>query len=263
MTNTANDKQGLLLVGHGTRDPLGRAEFLQTVALVRERCGGVPVECGFLELAEPTIGAGVEAFVRRGVSQIIAAPVLLFAAGHAKEDIPRELASAANRFPGVGVCQARPLECHPAILELSAERFRAALATTADESQNCRATDSTLWILVGRGSSDPEAIAKVHEFAVARRQLTPVSQVAVAFVAAAQPRLPQTLVEAATSLAERIVVQPHLLFHGEVLHEIRNQVSAIAERFPAKQWLVTDHLGVSQKVVEAILDLAKKCGLGN
>src|SRR5437870_4104997 len=98
MSEIAN-QQGLLLIGHGTRDPIGQAEFLQTVELVRARCGELPVEYGYLELAEPPIAAGVAALVRAEVTEIIAAPVLLFAAGHAKDDIPRELANAVEQFP--------------------------------------------------------------------------------------------------------------------------------------------------------------------
>ena len=59
--------QGLLVVGHGTRDPQGIDEFIQTVRWIAERCHPEPVEPCFLELAAPTIHEGVDALVRRGV----------------------------------------------------------------------------------------------------------------------------------------------------------------------------------------------------
>src|SRR5436190_70542 len=89
---------GLLLVGHGTRDSAGLAEFRELHRLLVERAGELPVESCFLELAEPNISAGIEALLARGVRQIVVAPLLLFAAGHAKRDIPEGVADALQRL---------------------------------------------------------------------------------------------------------------------------------------------------------------------
>ena len=99
MTGSESDR-GLLLVGHGTVDPCGSTEFMETAADVARVCGGVPVEPCFLELAEPDIQTGVARLAQRGVKHLTVAPLLLFAAGHAKHDIPRGVAAAVARYPG-------------------------------------------------------------------------------------------------------------------------------------------------------------------
>ena len=59
-------KTGLLLIGHGTRDAVGVAEFLDVARQVAALRPDVVTEACFLEIAEPTIAAGVAALVRRG-----------------------------------------------------------------------------------------------------------------------------------------------------------------------------------------------------
>jgi sirohydrochlorin ferrochelatase len=51
---------------------------------------------------------------------------------------------------------------------------------------------------------------------------------------------------------KRIIVQPHLLFRGFVLEEIRSAVSRRQTAMPGAEWIVSAHLGPEQEVVEAI-----------
>ena len=87
------------VAGHGTRDRQGVNQFLELVKLVQEATPRIAVEAGFLELATPTIGEGLRAIARRGARKARVMPLLLFAAGHVKEDIPAVLTSAARDLP--------------------------------------------------------------------------------------------------------------------------------------------------------------------
>src|SRR5262245_26328342 len=119
-------RAGLLLVGHGTRNRAGLAEFFAIARQLADIGSEFDVEQCFLELAEPDIATGVRRLLERGISRLIVAPVLLFAAGHAKRDIPLAVSEAIERFGAraIGISHARPLECHEKILELSATRYR-------------------------------------------------------------------------------------------------------------------------------------------
>ena len=183
----------------------------------------------FLELAEPSIEAAVERLAQRGLTRIRAMPLVLFAAGHAKRDIPAAVARAAARSPGVEIDLCPPLSCHPEIVELSAEHYRQALAREDLAGQAPVAAAETLLILVGRGGSDDEALADMHRLAdqrgaAARAAGEPLGRVDVAFAAVAQPTLAEVLQHAGRSEFRRIVVEPHLLFAGNVLDEIRRLV---------------------------------------
>ncbi|HID76119.1 MAG TPA: hypothetical protein EYP56_09000, partial [Planctomycetaceae bacterium] len=114
---------GVLVIGHGTREPSGETEFRRVVEYLRSMLA-FPVEWSFLEFRRPTIEEGVRRLVRRGVGRVVAAPLLLFAAAHIRRDIPGALARAAGDGGHVEICQVGPLDCHPKIVELSARRFR-------------------------------------------------------------------------------------------------------------------------------------------
>src|SRR5688500_8451642 len=103
---------GYLLVGHGTRDAIGQAEFLQLAKLVAERAS-VPVEPCFLELAQPTIEEGLQRLAQRGVQRVLIIPLLLFTAGHAKQDVPEAVAAFAAPLGIEVLGQTAALENHP------------------------------------------------------------------------------------------------------------------------------------------------------
>lgn len=239
-------KLGMLLVGHGTRDERGVAEFLETSTLVAGLVPDVAVEPGFLELAEPSIDVGLERLVERDVREVIVVPLLLFAAGHAKQDIPNVVATAAARFPHLKLRQAGPLGCHEKILTASAERFRSALPPGAFDL----ATDVAL-IMVSRGTSDSSAIAEVNRFVQLRRQLTPVASATTAFMAVAEPAVATVLEAIGRSSSLCAVVQPHLLFHGKLTSDLQAIVQRRRAECPEKEWFLADHLGPCKLVAEA------------
>ena len=238
---------GVLLVGHGTRDPSGLAEFADLAGRMQRALGEAPLESCFLELAEPDIQTGLARLVERSTGAVTIVPVLLFSAGHAKHDIPRELCRLAGSYAGVDLRMSRALECDPAILELSALRYREALSAVGpDES------DDTFLLLVGRGSRDTEATAEMLRFTALRRELTPVARAEACFVAMAEPNLNEGLSNALDSRCRRIVVQPHLLFDGLLRSEIAQTVSAARARHPDREWVLAAHLGTHDLVIEAL-----------
>jgi sirohydrochlorin cobaltochelatase len=108
----------LLLAAHGTRDPAGVAGFQALAARVADlaRRDGIEVAGGFIELSEPPLRDAVAALA--GTSpRIVAVPLMLVAAGHAKGDIPAALAREQARHPGVSFTYARTLGPHPALIE--------------------------------------------------------------------------------------------------------------------------------------------------
>lgn len=253
------EKTGVLLVGHGTRDALGRAEFHQAAEMLRRRLPGAVVEACCLELASPDVHAGVAALGDAGVRRMVAAPLLLFAAGHAKEDIPAAIAEAARWHEGLTWRMADPLGDHPALIHLSARRFREALGgATAPAGMD----DEVTLLFVGRGASDAQAIEQVRRFAAARRELTPVAAQRVCFLAAAEPSLDEAIRWATAQSPKCIVVQPHLLFHGRLIQDIAAKIERAKRqtepggplKSPPKSWRIARHLGPAPAVIDALMD---------
>src|SRR5215210_3729144 len=99
----------LLIVGHGTRDPRGVSEFHELLTLVRERNPLLPVEGGFIELSRPPISECVDRLAEAGALQVAAVPLMLLAAGHAKDDIPATLVRENMSHPEMNFQYGRAL----------------------------------------------------------------------------------------------------------------------------------------------------------
>jgi sirohydrochlorin cobaltochelatase len=259
---------GVLVVGHGSRDPAGVAEFLKVAELVAQRLSALPVEPCFLELASPTIDAGVERLIRRGVRHIVVLPALLFAAAHANQDVPEAVEKAISehgkrlRNSGSGQAdvlvtweQAGHIGCHPAVLRASA---------LCDFEVTSAANRQIDWrrLLVGRGSSDLSATREMLDFARLRRENWGI-HAEVCFLAAAEPALPVALAQIARERPAHVLVQPHLLFCGALTAEINRQVDRVAQCSPETEWRVCEHLGPDDLVIDALCDRLAETSLGN
>ena len=196
---------GLLIVGHGTRDAAGVREFHRLVELVANRVDG-DVAGGFLELSPPPLKDAVAGLVGAGHRVLAVVPLVLVAAGHAKGDVPAALNRELDRHPGLGYRYGRPLGPHPTLLTLVERRV------TAELDQWHRG--QTTVVLVGRGSSDPDANAEHAKVARLLWEGRGFAGVEPAFISLAEPSVPQALDRAQRLGARRIVVAPYFLFPG-------------------------------------------------
>jgi sirohydrochlorin cobaltochelatase len=205
----------LLIAGHGTADDDGADEFRRFTARVAGRLDA-PVAGGFIELSPPPLGEAVTGLVAAaGTGRLAAVPLMLVAAGHAKGDIPAALAREKLRHPGLSIAYGRPLGPHPTVLALLRERL-AALDPDA----------GTTVLLVGRGSTDPDANAEVAKVARLLAETTPVAGVEYAFVSLAPPGVPTGLDRCRALGATRIAVLPYFLFTGVLPRRVGDQARA-------------------------------------
>jgi len=243
---------GVLVAGHGTADPVGAAETRAVAEAVAEQLPGVPVALGFLEVIGPSIGEAAAALAAAGCRQVVAAPLLLFAAGHAKRDVP-EAVRAAAAAQGLVIRQADPLGCHPDLTSLSRRRRHEAVAAAGAVPP-----EQTTMVMVGRGSSDPAAVVQLQDFTAATLAAElPPRRVLLGFVAAARPTLAEAIAAASVPAdlgVRRILVQPHLLFRGHVEEQVAAAVAAGRARRPDLEWVQVGRLGPDPLVARALVD---------
>jgi sirohydrochlorin cobaltochelatase len=242
---------GVLVVGHGTADPVGVAETREVTERVARLLPGVPVTLGFLEVCGPTISEAMDVLATAGCREVIAAPLLLFEAGHAKRDVPEAIREAA-RGHGIQVSQADPLGCHPDVVALAARRRAEAMASAPGV-----APKETTLVVVGRGSSDPTAL---RQLAMVTEATLPASAsfatVLFGFVAAARPTLAEAIELASDPGApgvRMVMVQPHLLFRGHVEEQVAAAVDAGRAKRPDLGWVRVPRLGPDPLVATALV----------
>jgi sirohydrochlorin ferrochelatase len=109
--------RALLIVDHGSRQPEAH-EHLESIAReVRRRAPGLLVHVAHLELAEPSLGRGIDACVADGAREIAVHPLFLLPGRHLTRDVPAELERAAAAHPGVEIRLTEALGTSTALAE--------------------------------------------------------------------------------------------------------------------------------------------------
>src|SRR5919108_3034912 len=124
---TKDGAPAVLVVGHGSRDPRGAEEFRELISLLRKSNPTLPIEGGFIELSRPPISECVSRLVAAGSREISAVPLMLLAAGHAKDDVPATLVREKMNHPGTDFHYGRALGIRPELLALMDERISAVI----------------------------------------------------------------------------------------------------------------------------------------
>jgi sirohydrochlorin cobaltochelatase len=237
----------VLIVGHGSRDAAANAEFAALVARYQARRPELELRYGYLELARPSLA---EAWAALGPErrQVIVLPLFLFAAGHVKQDIPLALAEARRQSPAIEFLIAREIGVHQGMVELALQR--AGEAMFLESSDDARRTTV---VLVGRGSSDPDANADFCEvlrcFAAGRE----FQAVLPSFISAARPRVAEALQQAAMSRPARLLLVPYLLFDGQLMKQLAEQLAEFQALYPHIESALARPLGGAEQLL-AVMD---------
>ncbi|MFF3314169.1 sirohydrochlorin chelatase [Streptomyces sp. NPDC003035] len=151
----------LLVIAHGSRDPRHAATVHALVRRARSLRPGLRVETAFLDFNLPSVPGALGRLAAEGVRDVVALPLLLTRAFHAKSDIPAVLRQAPS---SLRVRQAEVLGPSPLLVAAVERRLYEAGLRPGDKS-------ATGVVLASAGSTDPEAIAVIA--AVSSRGATP------------------------------------------------------------------------------------------
>ncbi|MER8120414.1 MULTISPECIES: sirohydrochlorin chelatase [unclassified Streptomyces] len=236
----------LLIAGHGTRDDAGAEAFRAFVRELGLRRPDLPVAGGFIELSPPPLGDAVAELVERGVRRFAAVPLMLVSAGHAKGDIPAALAREKERHPGISYTYGRPLGPHPALLNVLERRL--------DDVIGDQDRAEVTVLLVGRGSTDPDANAEVFKAARLLWEGRGYAGVETAFVSLAAPDVPSGLDRCVALGARKIVVLPYFLFTGILPDRVRRQTEEWAAAHPETPVSSADVIGPEPELLDLVLE---------
>lgn len=241
----------LLIAGHGTRDDAAAEALREFVRELGRRHPELPVAGGFVEPYPPHLGQAVGELVERGVSRFAAVPLMLVSTGHAEGDIPAALAREKERHPGVSYTYGRPLGPHARLLSVLERRLDEALGT-GGRTPGDRADVTVL--LVGRGSTDPDANAEVHRAARLLWEGRGYAGVETAFVSLAAPDVPSGLDRCVRLGARRIVVLPYFLLAGTLPDRVESQTEGWAAAHPEVEVRSADVMGPEPELLDLVME---------
>src|SRR6218665_931080 len=213
-------KTGVMLCGHGSGNQLAVGEFAILSQRLRERLPGVPVEYGYLEFANPVIHQGLDKLRAQGVKKVLAVPGMLFAAGHAKNDIPSVLNTYAAKEK-LDITYGRELGVDLKMLRAAGDRIQEAIAAAPQDIPRTE----TLLLVVGRGASDPDANSNVAKVMRLLWEGMGFGWGEVAYSGVTFPLVTPALDHLARLGYRRVIVFPYFLFTGVLVKRIYDAVA--------------------------------------
>lgn len=242
------DSGAMLVVGHGTRSERGVGEFVSFITRLQKRADApYPAAAGgFIELSDPPVTDAVGELVGQGHHALVAVPLVLVAAGHGKGDIPAAMVREQVRHPGMTYSYGRPLGPHPTLLDILEARIDAVL-DGADRA-------GTHVLLVGRGSTDPDANAEIAKVARLLWEGRGYAGVEPSFISLAEPGVPAGLDKLRRLGAERIVVAPYFLFPGVLPDRIVAQSTEFAAANPGVTVAVGELIGDCDELADLAIE---------
>ena len=113
--------QGILLLAHGSRDPLWRRPIEAVQAEIQTRYPQHQVRCAYLELCPPTLEQAVDQLAALGLQRIAIVPLFLGAGRHVREQLPQTIRHLSHTRPRLTLTLAAPIGEHPRMVTLMAE----------------------------------------------------------------------------------------------------------------------------------------------
>ncbi len=239
-----------MLCGHGSRNQLAVGEFAALADRLRARLPGVPVEYGYLEFADPVIHHGLDRLRQQGVKSVLAVPGMLFAAGHAKNDIPSVLNTYAAMHEGFSITYGRELGVDTRMVRAAARRIEEAeMGAPSDISRH-----DTLLMMVGRGASDPDANSNVAKVMRLLWEGMGFGWGEAAYSGVTFPLVTPALERAVKLGFKRIIVFPYFLFTGILVKRIYASADEAAQKYARVEILKAPYLSDHELVIETFME---------
>jgi sirohydrochlorin ferrochelatase len=118
--------RAILLVDHGSQLPEANRVLDRIADAVRARLPGAIVELAHMELAEPSLAAGLERCAARGAREVVVCPYFLAPGRHTSRDIPQLVDQARTAHPALRVRVAAPLGFDERLVDVLLARVDAA-----------------------------------------------------------------------------------------------------------------------------------------
>ena len=247
-------KLGLMVCGHGSRDTEAVDQFARLAVGLRDHFPDWPVDYGYLEFATPIIRDGLDALMAEGCTDILGVPGMLFAAGHAKNDIPSVLNTYQASHPGVTISYGRELGIDLKMIRAAGDRIREALDAAGDDIP----LDETALVVVGRGASDPDANSNVAKIMRMLWEGLGFGWGETAYSGVTFPLVEPALDQVAKLGFKRIVVFPYFLFTGVLVKRIYSYTDIVAARNPDIEFIKAPYLNDHPLVIETFADRARE-----
>jgi sirohydrochlorin cobaltochelatase len=186
---------------------------------------------------------------------------MLFAAMHAKNDIPSVLNSYAAQH-GIRIDYGRELGIDPKMIRAASERIRDAVDRANRMGGEVPLAETCLAV-IGRGASDPDANANVAKIARILWEGIGFGWCEVGYSGVTFPLVEPCLQHVARLGYRRVIVFPYFLFTGVLIARIYGFTDMAAEAYPEIEFVKAGYLNDHSQVIATFAERVTEILEGN
>ena len=251
LPNVLPENSGIIICGHGSRAKIAEEEFSLLAKGLRARFPTLKIEYGFLEYSSPNIHMALDRLREDGVKHIFAVPGMLFAATHAKNDIPSVLTTYKESYPELTIEYGKELGLHDEMINAFQHRVLESLGHATVPAAGT--LYDTMLVVVGRGTSVVDANADAAKLTRILSENLGFGWSETVYSGVTYPSVGRGLEMALKLGFKKIVIAPYFLFGGRLIDRIYAYVDKVAAENPDVEFIKADYLRDQSHVLNTFI----------
>jgi len=245
------ENSGIIICGHGSRAKIAEEEFSLLAKGLRARFPTLKIEYGFLEYSSPNIHMALDRLREDGIKHIFAVPGMLFAATHAKNDIPSVLTTYKESYPELTIEYGKELGLHDEMISAFQHRVLESLGHASVPAAGT--LYDTMLVVVGRGTSVVDANADAAKLTRILSENLGFGWSETVYSGVTYPSVGRGLEMALKLGFKKIVIAPYFLFGGRLIDRIYAYVDKVALENPDVEFIKADYLRDQSHVLNTFI----------
>ena len=201
-----------------------------------------------MEFAKPSLTDALDKLRNSSIKKVIAIPAMLFAAGHVKNDIPSLLMNYAKKTD-IEIIYGRELGINNLMISAACERVKEVF-----KKNNSLIPEESLLVVVGRGSSDPDANSNVSKITRMVVEGVGLGWGETVFSGVTFPLVEPGLRNVVRLGYKNIIIFPYFLFSGVLVTRIKRQSDIVALDNPHVEFHEAKYLSSHKYVVQTFVE---------
>ena len=251
LPNILPENSGIIICGHGSRAKIAEEEFSLLAKGLRARFPTLKIEYGFLEYSSPNIHMALDRLREDGIKHIFAVPGMLFAATHAKNDIPSVLTTYKESYPELTIEYGKELGLHDEMISAFQHRVLESLGHASVPAAGT--LYDTMLVVVGRGTSVVDANADAAKLTRILSENLGFGWSETVYSGVTYPSVGRGLEMALKLGFKKIVIAPYFLFGGRLIDRIYAYVDKVALENPDVEFIKADYLRDQSHVLNTFI----------
>jgi sirohydrochlorin ferrochelatase len=244
-------KRGLLLIDRGSREKEVRDELDFICDKVKQIGNYSFANYCFLEVLPPFIEEGITNCLKTNIDALTIVPYFLYPGKKVKAAVSEAIKFQAQT--SVKFTVTRPMSMHKTMVDIVDSKIEAALT-----KNNASLPKGKVDVLViGHGSKDPNAQISIKY--VVDNLAPKYRNINYCFLEIEEPNIYQGIERCDKNKPEILVVVFYFLHEGaHVKRDIYEDLNPAIEKSNIKKFLITEHIGTDDKMINFIIERAKE-----